>query len=371
MKSLNIALVHEHLAQDGGAEKVARAFMGMFPQAPLYTLVYDPKHANPFFVGKDIRTSFLQRVPLGVRRYRWYLAFMPTAVEHYNLLAYDVVLSSASAFAKGVITRPDAVHISYCHSPTRYLWGDTYDYVAALPYPKILKAFITKHLTSLRQWDCLAADRVDHFIANSATVRDRIAKYYRRSSVIIHPPVETERLAIAPAIGDFYLTGGRLVAYKRFDLAVHAFNRLGIPLKIFGAGPEEKKLRAMARSNIQFLGKLSDLELRRLYGQALAFVNPQEEDFGMTVVESMASGRPVIAYAKGGALETVIPGKTGVLVDEQAWEPFADAVIRFKPFDYSPHEVKAWAENFSTRRFVERVGAFVAGHSTKPVTPVP
>ncbi|MBI4414976.1 MAG: glycosyltransferase [Candidatus Kerfeldbacteria bacterium] len=371
MKGLKLALVHEHLAQDGGAEEVARVLMGMYPDAPLYTLIYDPRHANSFFAGKDIRTSFLQRAPFGVRRYKWYLTFMPTAVEHYNLLSYDVVLSSASAFAKGVITRPDAVHICYCHSPTRYLWSDTYDYVAALPYPKIVKAFITKHLTSLRQWDRLAADRVDYFIANSATVRDRIAKYYRRSSTVIHPPVDTERLAIASTVGDFYLAGGRLVAYKRIDLAVRAFNRLGIPLKIFGTGPEEKRLRAMAKPNIQFLGKLPPVELYRLYSQALAFINPQEEDFGITVVESMAAGRPVIAYAKGGACETVVPGKTGVLVDEQAWEPFADAVIRFKPSDYSPHEVKAWAENFSTQRFIERLGAFVAEHSTKFAAPVP
>lgn len=363
---MSTALIHEHLAQDGGAEKVLLAFQELFPDAPTYTLVYNPARAHPAFLQKDIRTSFLQRLPFGLKKYQWYLPLMPLAVERYDLRQYDVVLSSVSAFAKGVITRPDAVHICYCHSPTRYLWTDSHEYIDALPYNRLIKRLILLLLPGLRQWDRLAADRVDHFIANSKTVQDRIKKYYRRESTIIHPPVEVERFAVSDSIDKYFLIGGRLVSYKRYDLAIQAFNRLGLPLKIFGSGPEEKRLRAMAKETIEFLGKVSDEERGRLMSRAIAFIHPQEEDFGITAVESMAAGRPVIAYAKGGALETVIPGKTGVLFDEQSWEALADAVLRFKPDDYRPQEIRAWAEGFRKERFAERIRAFVGEHSTRP-----
>ncbi len=367
---MNIALVHEHLVQDGGAEKVLKVFQEMFPQAPTFTTVYNRATANTIFAGKDIRTSFIQRMPGGVRHYRWYLPFMPTAVERYDLRPYDVVLSSASGFAKGIITRPDAVHICYCHSHTRYLWNDTHEYVEALPYNRVMKKIIMQYLTFLRMWDRLAADRVDYFIANSRSIQAGIRKYYRRESTIIHPPVAIEKFAPVSTIGNYYLTGGRLVAYKHFDLVIRACNRLGVPLKIFGVGPEEKKLRALAKDNVEFLGKVSEIELPRLYSQAIAFINPQEEDFGITVVESMASGRPVIAYARGGALETVVQGKTGTFFDEQEWEPLADTIIRFKPGDFHPQEIRAWAEQFSEQRFAERLRAFVNDHSTPPTSAV-
>ncbi len=365
---MRIALVHEHLAQDGGAEKVLQVMQGMFPSAPTYTIVHDRQRANPSFSHKDIRTSFIQRLPWGVKRYKWYLPFMPLAVERYDLMGYDVVLSSASAFAKGVLTRPDAVHICYCHSPTRYLWNDTHEYMSALPYNRLFKRIIMGQLSKLRVWDVAAAGRVDYFLANSKAVQQRIAKYYRRESTVIYPPVATDRLAVADAPENFFLTGGRLVAYKHFDLAVLAFNRLGLPLKIFGSGPEEHRLRAMAKPNIQFLGKVSDLELRSLYSHALAFIHQQEEDFGITAVESMAAGRPVIAYARGGAAETVIAGKTGVFFDEQEWEPLADAVLRFRSDDYHPQEIRRWAESFSEARFTTLLNDFIRQHSTRPPT---
>ena len=362
---MSTALVHEHLAQDGGAEKVLLAFQELFPDAPTYTLVYNSARAHPAFLRKDIRTSFLQRMPFGPQKYQWYLPLMPLAVERYDLMQYDVVLSSVSGFAKGIITRPDAVHICYCHSPTRYLWTDTHEYINALPYNRLIKRLILLLLPSLRQWDRIAADRVDHFIANSKTVQDRIKKYYRRDSTIIHPPVEVERFTVSDVVDKYFLIGGRLVGYKRYDLAIHAFNRLGLPLKIFGSGPEEKRLRAMAKGTIEFLGKVSDTDRGRLMSRAIAFIHPQEEDFGITAVESMAAGRPVIAYAKGGALETVIAGKTGVFFDEQSWEALADAVLRFKPDEYRPAEIRAWAEEFRKERFVERIRSFIAEHSTR------
>lgn len=368
---MKVALVHEHLAQDGGAEKVLKVFQDIFPDAPTYTLVYNPATANTAFAGKTIIPSFIQSLPGGVRQYRWYLPLMPSAIERFDLQKYDLVLSSASGFAKGVITRPDAVHISYCHSHTRYLWSDTHEYVENLPYPKFFKrGIIAPYLTYLRLWDRLAADRVDYFIANSASIQTGIRKYYRRESTVIHPPVAIQKFSIAPNIGNYYLTGGRLVAYKRFDLVVQACSRLGVPLKVFGVGPEEKKLRSLAKGKVEFLGRVPDTDLPRLYNQAIAFINPQIEDFGITVVESMASGRPVIAFQKGGALETVIPGKTGVFFDEQEWEALADTLLRFRPRDYDPAAIRAWAEQFGEERFRQNIRAFVESHSTPPAVAV-
>lgn len=348
---MKIALVHEHLAQDGGAERVVQVLMEMFPQAPLYTLVYNPTKAHPFFRNKDIRTSFIQRLPGGVRFYQWYVTLMPNAVERFDLRGYDVVISSSSAFAKGVITDPGTLHICYLHSPTRYLWNDTHSYVHELPYPGWMKSLIPLSLTRLRMWDRLAADRVDTFIANSRTVQHRIHKYYRRDSQVIYPPVNLSRWTLGQGQGKYYLAGGRLAPYKRIDLAVQAFNKLGLPLKIYGTGPALKSLKAMAKSNIEFLGRVPDAALNELYGQAIAFLNPQEEDFGITAVEAMATGRPVIAYDAGGAKETVKAGETGVFFKEQEWESLADTVIRFRPETFQPERIRAAAMRFDVERF--------------------
>lgn len=361
---MNIALVHEHLAQDGGAEKVLLAMQEIFASAPTYTLIHNPKKANPAFLNKDIRTSFLQNLPFAKTKYQWYLPLMPQAVERYNLMAYDVVLSSASAFAKGVITRSDAIHICYCHSPTRYLWSDTHEYVASLHQSELVKKAVLAMMKSLRVWDRLAADRVDYFLANSKTVQERIRKYYRRDSTIIYPPVDVDKFKVGDTLSRHFVTGGRLVPYKRFDLTVEAFNHLGIPLKIFGSGPEEQRLRAMAKPNIQFLGKVDFATLHRVMNEAQAFIHPHEEDFGITAVESLAAGRPVIAFAKGGALETVTPGLTGTFFDEQEWEVLADAVLRFKASDYNPQAIRKDAERFSRQAFAKNIKEFVETHST-------
>lgn len=358
---LRVALIHDHLAQDGGAERVLRAFMELYPEAPVFTLVYNKFEANPWFRSKDIRPSFVQRLPGSQRFYQWYLPLMPTAVERYDLRGFDVVLSSSASFAKGVITDPRTVHICYLHSPTRYLWNDTVSYVNELRYARILKVVAMFVLTRLRIWDRLAADRVDHFIINSKFVAQRLKKYYKRSGQVIYPPVDIERFSLHEQRGTYYLTGGRLVPYKRFDIVIQAFNRLGLPLKIFGSGPAEKSLRAMAKPNIEFVGRPDDEAMGKLFGEAIAFINPQEEDFGITVIEAMAAGRPVIAYAAGGALETVQPGVTGTLFYDQEWESLADTVIRFTPDAFDSKKIRAWAETFSRDRFKEQIRLAVDG----------
>jgi glycosyltransferase involved in cell wall biosynthesis len=337
----------------------------MFPDAPLFTLVYNPKQAHPEFAQTDIRTSFIQKLPFGPTRYQWYLPYMPTAVERYPLQGdYDVVLSSAASFSKGVITLPKTLHISYIHSPTRYLWSDTTRYVDELPYPKFLKWYAPHVLSRIRQWDYVAAQRPDILVANSRIVQQRIEKYYRRTSEIMYPPVDVQKFTVGAGAGGYFLTGGRLVTYKRFDLVVDAFNRLGLPLKIYGSGPALKDLQFAAKPNIEFLGRVPDAQLPELYKNAVAFINPQEEDFGITAVEAMAAGRPVIAFKAGGALETVKPGVSGVFFDDQDWESLSDAVIRFRAEQYDPAAVRAWSETFSTDTYMKHLHAYITTHYT-------
>lgn len=356
---MKVALVHDHLIQNGGAERVLSALQAMWPEAPTYTLAYDKRHMAPEFGHRDIRTSFLQRLPGGLRRLRWYLPLMPTATESYDLSHYDVVISSSSAFAKGVITSPRSVHICYCHTPTRYLWEDTLSYLGELRAPGFAKLLLPIFLNSLRTWDRLAAERVDKFIANSKTVQRRIAKYYRRDSTVITPPVDTERFAISSNQKTYYLVGGRLVDYKRYDIVVDAFTKLGIALKVFGSGPAEKELRRRAGPNVEFLGRVSDDERARLFADAIAFLHPHEEDFGITAIESMAAGRPVIAYRRGGATETVEDGVTGVFFDEQSWEELANTVLHFNHTQFSPEKIRTHAKRFSTAHFRTSMKQFV------------
>jgi len=352
---MKIALVHDHLTQDGGAEKVLKAFQELYPNSPTFTLVYDEEKTSHFFNGKKINTSYLQQLPFVKEKFPWYLSLMPSATEHYNLQDFDVVLSTCSAFAKGVITRPNTIHICYCHTPTRFLWTEPHLYIEELNQNRIVKKMLPVVLSKLRVWDRLAADRVDYFIANSQLVKQRIKKYYDKPSQIIHPPVETAKFQISFNPDNYFLTGGRLVAYKRFDLVIKAFNRLNIPLKVFGIGPELDKLKLIAKNNIEFLGKINQAEQIHYYSRARAFIFPQEEDFGITAVESMASGRPVIAYQAGGALETVKPDVSGDFFTEQTWESLAETIIRFDFEQYNPLKVKDHAEQFTVGKFKEKI----------------
>ncbi len=356
---MKIALVHDYLTQDGGAERVLKVFQEIWPEAPIFVLFHDKSRAPSVFSGRNIHTSFLQKVPGAIRKYQWFLPFMPAATEHHNLSEFDVVLSSSSAFAKGVITRPNTLHICYCHTPTRYLWSDTHEYVAGLPYNRLVKWFVPFLLTQLRLWDRLTSERVDHFIANSKTVAHRIRKYYGRESLVMYPPVEARSFQISDTIGDYYLAGGRLVPYKRFDLVVQAFNKLGYPLKIFGQGPEEARLRAMAKPNIQFVGKVNDQDRGELYRYAAAFIHPQVEDFGITALESMASGRPVVAYRAGGATETVIDKVTGTFFDDQSWQALAHTLVNFDHKAFDPEQIRKHAMQFDEEHFKKQIKQFV------------
>lgn len=357
---MKVALVHDHLAQDGGAERVLAIFHRLYPKAPIFVLVYDWKKANKVFRKTQIKTSFIQKLPWGLSRYQWYLPLMPQTFERFNLFPYDLVFSSCSAFAKGVITRPETLHICYCHTPTRFLWSDTHSYTKELKYNKIIKKFIPFSLHKIRLWDRLAAERVDKFIANSENIARKIQKYYQKKAEVIYAPVDLRKFYIARDIGSYFLTGGRLVAYKRFDLTIKVFNKIGWPLKIFGTGPEAKSLKKLARPNIEFLGRVSDNKLARFYAYARAFIFPQEEDFGITPLESMASGRPVIAYARGGALETVIPGKTGIFFERQDEKSLLAAIRGFRENDFNPAEIREYASQFDVRIFEKRIKNFVA-----------
>lgn len=355
---MKVALVHDYLSQDGGAERVLLALSEIWPDAPIYVLFHDKEKLKQF-AEKEVHESFLRFLPMGRTKYRWYLPLMPLATERHDLNNYDVVISSTSAFAKGVLTRPDTMHISYCHTPTRYLWTDTHKYLADLKYNRFIKAGLPRLMHKLRLWDKMSTDRVDHFVANSQTVRQRIQKYYRRDSDIIYPPIDLAQFKISDTVGNYFITGGRLVPYKRFDLVVDVFNRLGWKLKIFGDGPELKRLQKRAKSNIQFLGRIDDKTKARLLSEARAFIHPQLEDFGITPIESMASGRPVIAYGRGGATETVVPGKTGVLFYEQTWEALLDALLHFDHTDWNSEEIRNWAYRYDVREFHRGVKRYV------------
>ncbi len=356
---MRIALVHDYLLKNGGAEVVFRAISRMFDQAPIYTLLHDK--SNPDFkeLWTRVISSRLQKMPFSTSKHRWYLPFMSSAIESYDLSKYDMVLSSSSAFAKGIITTGNTIHICYCHTPTRYLWLDAYDYLRDLRYPHFFKTIISSYLSYLRIWDKLAADRVDYFIANSKTVQDRITKYYKRDSVVIYPPIDINKFLLAKKPDKYFLAGGRLVPYKRFDLIVTAFNRMRIPLKIFGTGPELAFLKSIASSNIEFLGEVSEDVKRKLYQSAQAFINPQTEDFGITMVEAMASGIPVIAYRSGGATEIVKENVSGVFFDEQTWESLADTVIRLKFANYNPVLIREHAQQFDTSVFQTKIKSFM------------
>lgn len=358
---MKIALVHDHLAQDGGAENVVRAFCEIWPDAPIYVAVYDPKNANKFFLQKDVRTTFIQKLPFGVKKYQWYFPLMPAAMEDLDLSEFDVVVSSTSSFAKGIITRPETVHISYCHTPTRFLWSDTHSYVEELGVNRFVKKMLPLFLSKVRVWDRLAGERVDNFISNSKVIQYRIQKYYHRESTVIYPPVNTDDFTVAAKedIGDYFLAGGRLVPYKRFDLLVEAFNKLGKKLVIFGDGPAAADLKKRASKNIEFTGRIPDEQVKKLFRECQAFLNPQEEDFGITMIEAMAAGRPVIAYGKGGACEIVVPGKTGELLPYQTWEDFADTIIGFDPYAYDPQVIRERALTFGLNRFKKEVEEYV------------
>lgn len=355
---MRVALVHDYLAQDGGAERVLKSLHEIWPEAPIFVLFHDQKKIN-FFAQENIRQSFLAKLPWGKSAYQWYLPWMPLATENHNLKDFDVVISTASMFAKGVITGPNTLHISYCHTPPRFLWADNYTYISDLKQNWLVKFILPHFIHRLRIWDKMSVDRVDYFVANSRTVQQRINKYYRRESDIIYPPVELKSCSLKK-MDNYFAAGGRLVGYKRFDLIVNAFNRLGWPLKIFGVGPELKSLQNRAKHNIEFLGQISDEDKGRLLSGARAFIHPQVEDFGITAVEAMACGRPVIALSQGGAVETVAPNETGVFFHKQTWESLLNTLLHFNYENWDSGKIREHAAKFEANLFKANIKKYVA-----------
>ena len=356
---MKVALVHDYLNQYGGAERVLEAFCQIFPQAPIYTLLYDKERTGWAFADRRIQTSFLQKIPLLKSHHRPFLMLMPLAIEQFDLSQYDLVLSDSASYAKGVITSPKTLHICYCHTPIRYAWDDSHKYIEEFGYPGLVKKFIPFFMNYIRLWDEQAAQRVDQFIANSQFVAQRIKKYYHQDSEVIHPPVKTNLFYLANRPDKYFLMVGRFLPYKRFDLAIESFNQLGLPLKIIGDGPEKKKLQKKAKSNIEFVGLVSDEKLKDYYAHCQAFIFPQEEDFGITAVEAMAAGRPVIAYQAGGALEIVQPGITGLFFKEQNTDYLIEALRNFKLTDFDPKLIREKAMEFDQERFKEKIKEFV------------
>ncbi len=355
---MRTALVHDWLNQIGGAEDVLETFVDLYPEAPIYTSLYWRKRMPEHWHRWDIRTSFIDRLPRARKNQQIYFPLYPLAFEQFDFRDYDLVISNKSGFCHGIITGPETLHICYCLTPTRYVWR-YHQYAQQENLNRLARTVMPPLLISLRQWDRLAADRVDHFIAISQTIRQRIAKVYRRDSTIIYPPVDTSRFAPSNRVEDYYLIVGRLVPYRRIDILIEAFNKLQRPLIIAGEGRDRARLESLAESNIQFLGYVPDEDLPDLMARCHAFMWPGEEDFGITPIQVMASGRPVIAYAAGGALETVLPGRTGVLFKEQTAEAIVKAVESFDATAVDVREICTFAEQFDSELFKRKIQRFV------------
>ncbi len=353
---MKVAIVVSWLNQYGGAERVLEAVHELLPQAPIYTSMFWPEAMPPDYRTWDIRVSWLDRLPFIHRHHQPFLPLYPLAFEGFDLSAYDVVLSISSGFAHGVITPPGTTHLCYCLTPSRFLW--TYPaYAEREAIGPLANALLKPILLWLRQWDRLAADRVDQFIAISTEVQRRIAKVYRRDSALIFPPVDTGRFTQTATAedGDYFLVVSRLIPYKRVDLAVKAFTALKLPLLIAGEGRDRARLEALAGPNVRFLGRVPDAELPGLFARCRAFLFPGYEDFGIAPVEAQAAGRPVIAYAAGGALDTVIEGVTGLFFREPTPEALAEAVCRFNPRDFNPDVIRQHARQFDKRVFQRKL----------------
>lgn len=365
-KGLRVAIVHDWLVTRGGAEKVLQAFLRAFPQAHVFTLVDSLADADRAWLGQpSVTTSFLQRMPLAKRHYRYYLPLMPAAVERFNVADYDLVISSSHAVAKGIPTHSDQAHICYCHTPMRYAWDMREGYLqdAGWQGPKAWLARYSLH--RLRQWDFTTAAHVDHFWANSNNVKARIDSYYHREAEVLYPPVDVDALTVNEGErDDFYLAASRLVPYKRLDLIIEAFRAMPDKrLVVIGNGPDRKRLEALAEgaSNIELLGYREDAVLHDYLRRARAFVFAADEDFGILPLEAQASGTPVIAYGSGGALETVRapesqqdPAATGIFFDTQTPDSLRDAVASFETRRFDPSACRHNAERFSHSVFWRR-----------------
>jgi len=359
---MKVALVHDYLLNYGGAERVLFALQKIYPEAKIYTLLYDKK-LSKYFPEEKVKTSSLDNLPKFIKKHhKFLLPFFPMAIESIDLSGYDVVISSSSVFAKGIVTRPETTHICYCHSPSRFLWDYNERYLNDEGFNKFLMPFIKFIIHRVRIWDRSSAERVDFWIANSKTTKRRIQKYYKKNPEVIYPPVETLPCEDnKPKERDYFLVVSRLSPYKKIDVIIKAFNSLKLPLVIVGGGRDKNRLRKMAEKNIHFTGFISDGELGSYIKNCKAFVMAQEEDFGLAPLEVMRFKKPVLAYKRGGACEWMLEGKTGDFFEEQTEESLKAGIKKMlkNMENYNGEDIKKHSEEFSFEKFKSKIKDFV------------
>lgn len=356
---MKVAIIHYWLVGMRGGEKVIEALCEMYPQADIFTHVYVPDMVSARIRQHRIIPTFINSLPRAAKMYKTYLPLMPLALEQLDLRGYDLVISSESGPAKGIIPPSDALHVCYCHTPMRYIWNMYHDYrKGAGRMTRLLMPPLSHYL---RMWDVTSAARVDSFVANSGTVARRINRYYGANATVIHPPVDTETFAIVPSaeLGDYFLMAGELVSYKRPDLAVRAFNEMKLKLVVIGGGEMLDEVRRLAGPTVTVMGSQPFDVLKQHYARCRALIFPGEEDFGMVPVEAMASGRPVVAFGRGGATETVSEGVSGVFFSEQSVEAIASAVKRIASLDLDPRQIAAHASQFGRQQFFEKMRSHI------------
>lgn len=356
---MKVALVHDWLTGMRGGEKVLEVLCELFPEADLYTLLYIPGKVSPTIEKMNINTSFIQYLPFARAKYRHYLLLMPMAIERFNMSEYNLIISSSHCVAKGIKKAKNSLHICYCHTPMRYIWEMYDEYFGRGRLGSFKEKIIRLFTQYVRKWDVENSKNVDIFIANSENVRRRILLHYDRDTAIIYPPVDTDFFIPQGASSDFYLMVGAFAPYKRADLAIEAFNRLGYPLKIIGTGQDERRLKKRAKSNIDFLGWKDNKELRDYYRNCKALIFPGEEDFGITPLETQACGRPVIAFGRGGALESVREGVSGIFFKEKTADSLIGAIKEFETMDFNPSDIRENVISFSREKFKKRIGDFI------------
>ena len=364
MKQLKVAVIHDWLVNYSGAERVLEQILNIYPHADLFSTVnFLPDDLKWYIKNKEVKTTFIQRLPFARKEYRNYLPFMPFAIEQLDVTGYDIVISSSYAVAKGVITTASQIHICYCHSPMRYAWDLYHQYLQESKLNRGIKGFFARFvLHYIRMWDYSTAARVDYFIANSSYIAKRIQKIYQKDSVVIYPPVDIEAFALEERKEDYYLVASRMVPYKKIDLIVEAFSKMpGKKLIVAGEGPDYKKIKANATANTIILGHVSFTDLKKYMSKAKAFIIAADEDFGITAVEAQACGTPVIAYTKGGVRDSVIENQTGIFFEEQTVDSLINAIQHFEELKslLPPAEIRNNSLRFGIEEFKQRFEQFV------------
>lgn len=361
-KKYRVAIIHDWLTGMRGGEKVLEAILDLFPEAEIFTLIHNPGSVSHYIENRIIHTSFINKLPFKSKKYRYYLPLFPIAVERFDLKEFNLIISTSHCVAKGVITPPTALHVSYLHAPMRYVWDMYNDY-----FPKTgINFFIPIIANYLRIWDVTSSNRVDYFIANSHHVANRIKKFYNREADVIHPPVDTEQFQPSGCTGDYYLIVSAMVPYKHLDLAIRTFNQSGKKLIIIGDGPQKKYLMKRANKNILFTGWLEQEALLHHYQTCKALIFPGEEDFGIVAVEAQSCGKPVIAFARGGLLESIIGYNgnneqqcTGIFFNENSVQSLQDAIVTHEKLNWDSNYIHRHAQNFSKVHFNEKITALL------------